>query len=223
MIVTRFNSPTLSSVNTDIVYLFFITILISVMTKTISTACFVTITPSNYFQFKNGTNLPDTSNISLTSTTPSNTDYDYISSIGLVFAVVVLPHILISISLILSATGCRKIFFEIILGHPQVCLLPIFTFFVIGSRRLGCTSGHHDDPMQKQLILSKKITALNMIIYFASTSFCSKIFYDFSYLISFITAFVFALPGIILTSTFLCTGTPCCVTDCCNISYHYLI
>ena len=86
------------------------------------------------------------------------------SSTLIFFSLIILPHIILSVSSIGISTGCSKKLFKIIFDHPAVCLLPVFTYFVVGPRRICCDSQHPNYIQQKQLIISKRFTIFNILL-----------------------------------------------------------
>ena len=83
-----------------------------------------------------------------------------ITSALIFFALNILPHVILSLTCVAMATGCSKKYFKIIFGYPALCLLPAFTYFVVGPRSVGC----QNVDQRKELIVSKKLTVLNIIL-----------------------------------------------------------
>ena len=86
------------------------------------------------------------------------------SSTLIFFSLIILPHIILSVSSIAISTGCSKKLFKIIFDHPAICLLPVFTYFVVGPRQICCDSQHPNYIKQKELITSKKLTIFNILL-----------------------------------------------------------
>ena len=214
-------------------FLFMVT-LVSVVPKSFG---IVFMTSRFYETFNILAELPDLvifSNDSYPRSVPQQMHYYYIHSISLVFVVMVLPHILLSIGCVVSATGFSKQFFKIVFGNPQLCLLPVFTHLGIGNRRLQCTSGPHHDIDQRQLLVSKELTIVNMFLNVVSWAVNYGILTameDDNDPFGFTRDVIFVMvlctpPGIIFTSLFLCLGSscccPCCTTGCCKVEYQHM-
>ena len=80
------------------------------------------------------------------------------------FSLNILPHIILAVICIAISTGNNKKLFRIIFDHPAIFLLPVFTYFVVGPRRICCDTQHPNYIKQKQLILSKKSTIFNIVL-----------------------------------------------------------
>ena len=86
------------------------------------------------------------------------------NSTAIFFALNILPHIVLSLACVLLATGCNRNFFKIIFGYPAVCFLPAFTYFVVGPRKLTCDKKNEVFNQKTQLVVSKRLTILNMLL-----------------------------------------------------------
>ena len=173
------------------------------------------------------------SQMNLTTTNMQSTEHYFIPSFAIAASLIFLPQLIISIIGILPTTGPTKQCPKVISGHPQVCFLAMFTHFVIASRRLGCIAVSQDDVRKRQLILSKKLTILSMLVHIVSVAVCCFLHFvvglygdslvnDVVYIIYIYCTLI--IPGILLTSSFLCLGNrcccPCCVTGCCRVYYQ---
>ena len=214
----------------------FIVILVSVVTKTFAT---VFITHKFNREFNERAGLPELvffANDSYSRSVHQRIAFYYIPSISLGFGVMVLPHIIFSIGCLLRVTGVRKQLLSIICGNPQLFLLPVFTHFVIGNGRLHCISGPRQNIHKRRLILSKELTIVNIFINFVSLTVCSGIMSALEHTEDsdkmrvgatfLLVTGLLTLPGILVTSIFLCLGSPCCcplcTTGCCKVSYQHM-
>ena len=97
-----------------------------------------------------------------------------ILNVTLIFLfLIILPHLILSVSCLAISTGCNKKLFKIIFDHPAICLLPVFTYFVVGPRRICCDTKHPNFIQQKQLIISKNCTVFNILL--TTTSYAAVI------------------------------------------------
>ena len=87
-----------------------------------------------------------------------------INSSLIFFTLIILPHIILAVTCVSISTGCNKKLFKIIFGHPAICLLPVFTYFVVGPRRICCNKKDPNYIQQKRLILSKRSTIFNIAL-----------------------------------------------------------
>ena len=76
----------------------------------------------------------------------------------------VIPNLLLAIVGIAKVTGFNKRLFEIMFEYPAIFLLPVFSNFAIGPRRLFHLSIAHEKVSQSYLIVSIPLTTLNTAV-----------------------------------------------------------
>ena len=76
----------------------------------------------------------------------------------------VIPNLVLAIVGIAKVTGFNKRLFEIMFEYPAIFLLPVFSNFAIGPRRLFTLSNAQEKGSQNDLIVSIPLTGLNTAV-----------------------------------------------------------
>ena len=136
----------------------------------------------------------------------------YAQSLLIVFGFTILPQLIMSFTAIFYVTRCPKMFLNVVCAHPQMWLLPVFTYFTIGPKTMSCFPRRQDAKISTKLAFSRWLTLFNMILTYTffvlgwvttgslrSTSDFAPLFFK---LASFIF-FLYAIPGLLFTTIFL--------------------
>ena len=84
---------------------------------------------------------------------------------GLIFlGVNILPHILCAIIWISWSTGFNRKLYKLILDYPALVLLPVFTYYSVGPKKLPRCSQGKSRPIDSHIILSRKWTIVNLFM-----------------------------------------------------------
>ena len=129
----------------------------------------------------------------------------------------VLPQLIISVVCVSQATGCTRKLFKVFFNYPAICLLPTLTYFTVAPRSRRCCRTRPEEMKCRQLILSTKASALNMLlspILFGTTL---PIVWSFSgcrpdaLLLITLMCLPLLLAGLIFTAIFLSIDLNCCL------------
>ena len=111
-----------------------------------------------------------------------------------------------------------------ILDHPQMWLLPVFTYFTIGPRKICCCCCTHDGKVRSELEFSRLLTIFNIVISFVSF-LCGLTFMGIlraNWLVSslflgngLVYGTVATIPGVIFTLIFCCSCN-------CKLEFHHI-
>ena len=84
---------------------------------------------------------------------------------GLIFlGVNILPHILCAIIWISWSTGFNRKLYKLVLDYPALVLLPAFTYYSVGSKKLPRFSQEKSWSIGSHIILSRKWTIVNVFM-----------------------------------------------------------
>ena len=76
----------------------------------------------------------------------------------------IVPNFLLAIGGIAAASGCNKSLFKIIFEYPAFLLLPVFSNFAVGPKRMSKCVKSEQDVARSQLTVSTPLTVLNMAL-----------------------------------------------------------
>ena len=91
----------------------------------------------------------------------------------ILFGVLIVPNLIFALISIAYSAGLNKKLFQIIISYPAAWMLPIFTYFTIGPRKLLCCS--HSYSNHHQLGLSSLCTCINIVL--TAISYITMILY----------------------------------------------
>ena len=80
------------------------------------------------------------------------------------FAYILVPSLILASCSIMYSTGCTKKFFYILLKHPQLILLAVFTNFTVGSKDGMCWKLNHNSKDRRILVVSTPLTIINGVM-----------------------------------------------------------
>ena len=151
-----------------------------------------------------------------------------ISTLNLVLIFVafcILPNIILSVTCVAVSNGISR-GLKILVEYPSLIFLPVITFYVVGPRKLACCSKNQDNTQRHQLVVSKKLSAINVVISFIGYGLVACLstigVYSARYVSLIAAVFVPVLIlGIILTFGFLYIES-CCSPNCCMLRHHYI-
>ena len=153
------NEGTLSGICRWRFILAYLAVMLSIVTKGLLIGIFISVTTSSYV-VQEILGIP-------------NGTQSVIAMTALLFGFFMIPNLIFAFGSIASSTGINKKFIKIIANYPAAWMLPIATYFVIGSRKMPCCS--KDKRQKNELVFSKKFSAINMtltvLIYAAFISF----------------------------------------------------
>ena len=134
----------------------------------------------------------------------------------------ILPNLLLAITSLMCTIGCNKKILKVLFGYPIFLVLPIFTPFMMGPKRINmCCPQTVTMLTSNQIGVSKKLTIFNLLLsicmYIVSAvCFCYIMDYPLSSLYLFLDLVPPVLPILILAIVFSC----CTILNdyCCCLS-----